>query len=209
MNKLVRLWKRPSRDGKRFSYVLIFKDERGKTKYESLGHTDNQKAERQRAQKERELRMGYVKPDSMRLNEFLEDSLVRNRGRVRDATMQEYNSAMRQFINVIGDIDYRSVRYEHGERFIQTCLDGGNRPGTVAKKVGSLKRIFNLAVQRGQLENSPFRFVSKPKAAACRSPLKTLSPWRFMMERKIWFTSVWRTMTERSGWIYATNSGTR
>jgi len=29
MNKLVRLWKRPSRDGKRFSYVLIYRDEQG------------------------------------------------------------------------------------------------------------------------------------------------------------------------------------
>jgi len=43
MNKLVRLWKRPSRDGKRFSYVLIYQDEQGKARYESLGHTDRQK----------------------------------------------------------------------------------------------------------------------------------------------------------------------
>ena len=32
------------------------------------------------------------------------------------------------------------------------CLDGGNRPATVKKKITTLKRLFQLAVQRGQLE---------------------------------------------------------
>ena len=57
MKELVRLWKRPSRDGKRFTFVLIYKDERDRKRFESLGHVDSRKAERQRAQKERELRM--------------------------------------------------------------------------------------------------------------------------------------------------------
>ena len=165
MNDLVRLWKRPSRDGKRFSYVLIFKDEQSKTRYESLGHASDRKAQRQCAQKERELRMGVAGPVSMKLSEFLEDSTERARRQVKDATIEEYDSTMRHFISVIGDIDYRIISHEHGEQFIQACLQGGNRPATVAKKIGSLKRLFNLAVQRGHLENSPFRYVSKPKAA--------------------------------------------
>ncbi len=119
MNDLVRLWKRPSRDGKRFSYVLIFKDEQRKTRYESLGHASDRKARRQCAQKERELRMGVVGPVSMKLSEFLEDSIERARGQVKDATIEEYGSAMRHFINVIGDIDYRIISHEHAEQFIQ------------------------------------------------------------------------------------------
>jgi len=165
MKDLVRLWKRPSRDGKRFSYVLIFKDEQGKIRYESLGHASDRKAQRQRTQKERELRMGVAGPISMKLSEFLEDSIERARGQVKEATIEEYDSAMRHFINVIGDIDYHITSHEHGEQFIQACLQSGNRPATIAKKIGSLKRLFNLAVQRGHLENSPFRYVSKPKAA--------------------------------------------
>jgi len=39
------------------------------------------------------------------------------------------------------------------------------RPATVKKKIGTLKRLFELAVQRGQLEENPFRYVSKPKVA--------------------------------------------
>ena len=93
MKKLVRLWKRPSRDGKRFSYVLIYRDEQSKIRYESLGHKDGQKAKRQCFQKERELRMGYVKPGTMRLSELLEDSLLRTRGQVTEGTLQgEFNS---------------------------------------------------------------------------------------------------------------------
>ena len=165
MKDLVRLWKRPSRDGKRFSYVLIFKDDKGKIRYESLGHPSDRKAQRQRTQKERELRMGVTEPISMKLSEFLEDSIERARGQVKEATIGEYDSAMRHFIRVIGDIDYRIISHEHGEQFIQACLQSGNRPATVAKKIGSLKRLFNLAVQRDHIENSPFRYVSKPKAA--------------------------------------------
>ena len=165
MKKLVKLWKRPSYDGTTFTYYLLYKDEQGKRRQKSLGHADARKAERQRAQLERELRMGFVEPGSLKLSEFLEDTLIRTRGQVKEATLQEYSSTMMHFIKIIGDIDCRRIRHEHGERFIQVCLDGGNRPGTVRKKVGTLKRLFNLAVQRGQLEESPFRYVRKPKAA--------------------------------------------
>ncbi|MHC4257877.1 MAG: tyrosine-type recombinase/integrase, partial [Planctomycetota bacterium] len=44
------------------------------------------------------------------------------------------------------------------------CLDKGNSPATVNKKLRSLRRIFQLAVERGQLEVNPFRYVSRPKS---------------------------------------------
>ncbi|MCP4713032.1 MAG: site-specific integrase [Planctomycetes bacterium] len=165
MKKPVRLWKRPSSDGKRLTYVLRYKDESGRLRWESLGHADCRKAERQRAQKEREMRMGFVEPDSMRLSEFLEDILARTRQQVTEGTLKEYESTMKHFIGTVGDIDFRNIRHEHGERFIQVCLDGGNSPGTTRKKIVTLKRLFNLAVQRGQLEINPLQYVSKPKVA--------------------------------------------
>jgi len=109
--------------------------------------------------------METVEADSMRLSEFLEDSLERTRGQIRENTILEYDSTMRHFIDVIGDIDCCHVRHEHGERFIQACLDGGNRPATVAKKIGTLKRLFQLAVEREQLEDNPFRHIRKPKSS--------------------------------------------
>ena len=54
MKQLVKLNKRPRRGGREFTYALRYQDEKGKRKCESLGHTDQRKAERQRAQKEKE-----------------------------------------------------------------------------------------------------------------------------------------------------------
>ena len=53
--------------------MLDFVDENGRRRRESLGHADKRKAERQRAQKDRELRMGVVMPERMRLSELLAD----------------------------------------------------------------------------------------------------------------------------------------
>ena len=165
MKKLVRLWERPSYDGQKYTYYLIYYDPDGRRKQKALGHADKRKAEKQCAQLTRELRMETVEADSMRLSEFLQDSLERTRGQIRENTILEYDSTMRYFIDVIGDIDCCHVRHEHGERFIQACLDGGNRPATVAKKIGTLKRLFQLAVEREQLEDNPFRHIRKPKSA--------------------------------------------
>jgi len=174
MRQLVRLRTRPSRDGKTFMYLLDYLDENGKRKRISLGHSDRRKAERQRAQKERELQMGLVGPESMRTCDFLEDSLVRTGGQIRESTRQEYRSAMEHFINVVGNIDLQKVCHKHGELFRQVCLDQGINPATVAKKLRHIKRLFQLAVERKQLDENPVRRVKLP-----RSPTKkvvTFSP---------------------------------
>ena len=67
MKQLVKLNKRPRCGGREFTYALRYEGEDGKRKCESLGHTDMRKAERQRAQKEKELQMGYIEPSTMKL----------------------------------------------------------------------------------------------------------------------------------------------
>ena len=165
MKQLVSLRIRPSRDGCSFKYYIDYIDENGKRKRISLGHADKRKAERQRIQLERELRMGVVEPESMRLSVFLEDSLSQTRGQVRENTLYEYASSMKNFIKVIGDIDYQKVNHKHGEKFMQACLTIKNSRATAAKKITHLKRLFQLAVDRGQLENNPLKRVRKPKVA--------------------------------------------
>jgi site-specific recombinase XerD len=164
MKTLARLWKRPSYDGKRFTYYILYYDETGKRRQKALGHADARKAERQRAQFERELRMGAVEPGSMKLSEFLKDSLERTRGQVRRSTLVEVERAMMHFIRIVGNIDYLAVRHEHGERFVQASLDEGNAPATAAKKLRHIKRSFELAVNRGQLTENPLRKVRQPKS---------------------------------------------
>jgi integrase len=163
MRKLVRLRTRPSRDGKTFKYFLDFKDETGRRRHLSLRHADWRKAQRQRDQKERELRMGVTVPESMTLSTFLEDSQRRSQGQVRESTLVERKIAMDHLIQAIGDMDYLKVEHRHGELFLQTCLDKGNSPATVNKKLAGVKRLFQLAVVRGQLETNPFQYVCMRK----------------------------------------------
>lgn len=162
--KLVNLRTRPSRDGKRFIYFLDFVDENNKRQRVSLGHADKRKAERRRDQLERELRMGIVSPKSMRLDKFLEDSLRRTGDQIKESTHKEYESAMQNFIETIGNIDYQKVSLDHGERYRQVCLDKGNTPATVSKKLKHLKRLFQLAVMRKQLDENPLRYIDMPKS---------------------------------------------
>jgi integrase len=163
MKELIRLRTRPSRDGKTFTYLLDYVDQDGKRRRVSLGHSDRRRAESQRAQFGRELRMGIVGPESMTLSEFLVDSRLRTGDQIRESTHYDYGSAMEQFIEVVGNIDYQKVTLSHGELFRQACLDRGNTPATVGKKVRALKRLFQLAVRRGQLHENPMKYLDEPK----------------------------------------------
>ncbi len=165
MKELVRLKTRPSRDGNSFVYMLVYVDMEGKIRRQSLSHADKRKAERQRAQKERELRMGLADARSMRLKEFSSDCLERTGSQVRPSTAKEMRNAMRDFITCIGNINLDQVKLAHGERFKTECLDHGVSNGTVAKKIRHLKRMFQLAVQRGQLEKNPIQYLKQPKVS--------------------------------------------
>jgi integrase len=163
MKELVRLRMRPSRNKKSFRYMLDYKDQSGKRRQISLGHANKRRAERQRYEKELELRMNVAGPISMRLTDFFQDSLVRTKGQVRTTTLKETARAMRDFTECVGDIDVQEVRYEHGELFIQHCFDREVTAATVTKKVKHLKRVFQLAEDRGQLDRHPLRRLKPPK----------------------------------------------
>ncbi len=164
MKQLVRLNKRPRRSG--FVYVLRYYDMNGKRRFDTLGHSDSRKAERQRTQKEKELRMGYCEPNAMKLSEFVDDSLKRSGDQLRESTQREYRSAMRDFMGIVGNLDIERISLSTGEYYRQVCLDHGNSPATVKKKLTELKTLFSLAVKRGQLEENPFRYIQKPKCTA-------------------------------------------
>ncbi len=165
MRPLVKLRKRPSRDGERLVFMLDYLTEDGKRKRISLGHGDRRKAETQRAQKEQEIQMGILAPAPMRFSSFLEDSLVRTGGQIRESTKVERRDAAEEFIETIGNINYQAVTLKHAELFRQSCLDRGNKGATVSKKLRQLKRLFQLAVNRKQLdEENPIRLVELPKS---------------------------------------------
>jgi len=162
---LVRLWERPSYDGKSFRYYLLYTDEQGKRRQKSLGHADRRKAERQRARLERKLMIGVVEPDSMKLTDFLEDSLTKTADQIRESTHTEYRSAMEDFIRIVGNIDYQRVSLNDAESYRQRCLNRGNSPATVTKKLTEIKCVFNTAVARQQLDENPLRHIKMPRCS--------------------------------------------
>ena len=163
MKQLVKLNKRPTWDGRGFTYFLRYEGEDGKRRWETLGHANLRKAEKQRAQKERELRMGYIEPGSMRLRDFMEDSLARTGDQIRQSTRRIAKTAMNDFIGTIGNIDFRSVTLAHGELYRQASLDRGKSNATVKKDLAAIKRLFTLAVNRKQLDENPFQHIAMPK----------------------------------------------
>ena len=154
--QLVRLWKRPCKNSKEYKYVLIWYDEHGKERWQTLKHADSRKAKRQQAQKERELRMGLLEPESMRLNKLLEDYLQRTRTQIEESTANSATYRMKDFIKANGNMYTDAITYRHVERFQQYCIDKGLSPASTNTHIKMVRRIFSLAVKRGQLEKNPF-----------------------------------------------------
>jgi integrase len=89
---------------------------------------------------------------------------------------------MRHFIEAVGDIDCQRVEHQHGERFLQACLDRSNTLATAQKKIKALKRVFQLAVLRGQLDTNPFRYLQCRKLPEKEIHIYTLEECRRMLK---------------------------
>jgi integrase len=107
--------------------------------------------------------MNFCAPGSVRLSEFLEDSLRKTGTQIGPSTHTEYRSAMEDLIRVVGDMDLRSITLSHGELYRQTILDEGNRPATVAKKIREIRLLFQTAVSRKLLEENPLQGLKVPR----------------------------------------------
>ena len=103
----------------------------------------------------------------------MEDSLTKTGDQIRESTRIDYCEAMEDFIAVMGNLDYQCVQQTHGEFYRQTCLDRGDSPATIAKKLRGLKRFFCLAVQRKQLYENPLQYVKLPKVPRQRIRIYT------------------------------------
>ena len=139
--------------------------------------------------------MGYIEPDSMRLRDFIEDSLARTGDQIRESTQVVVKVAMNDFIRTIGNIDFRSVTLAHGELYLQTCLDRGNAKGTVAKKLRHIKRLFTLAVNRKQLDENPLQHIAMPKSPKKKINIYTDAQCQRMLKAAQEYTTKWNPKT--------------
>ena len=165
MKRLVKTWLRRNRKGS-YVYYLRWIGEDGREKYQSLGHCDKRLAERQRREKELELVRFVEQPQTMKLSELLEDYVQRTRTQIERSTAKLGTYCMRHLIAAVGDIPAEQVTFKHCELLQQYCVDNGLGPASVNMHSKLIKRIFTLAVKRGQLLQNPFdgvRLIKVPK----------------------------------------------
>ena len=155
MKNLVKTWLRRNRKGS-YVYYLRWTGEDGKERYQSLDHSDKREAQRQRREKELELINNAEQPEKIRLSELLEDYLERTRTQIEPSTAKAVIYCMKDFVAAVGNTYADRIAYKHCERFQQYCVDKGLRPASVNTHIKLVKRIFSLAVKRGQLEENPF-----------------------------------------------------
>jgi integrase len=107
--------------------------------------------------------MGIVAPESMKLSEFVMDSLTRTGDQIRESTRNAYLATVTDFITTIGDNNLQRVTIQDGEYYRQICFERGNRPTTVVKKLKQIKCIFATGVKRRQLDENPLVHITMPK----------------------------------------------
>jgi len=189
MKKLVKTWLRRNRKGK-YVYYLRWIGEDGRERYQSLCHSDKREAERQRREKEVQLASDVEHPEKMKLTELLEDYLDRTRTQIEPSTARSATYCMKDFISAVGDIYADRVTYRHCERFHQYCVDKGLKSASVNTHIRLVKRIFSLAVKRGQLERNPFDGI--PLLKVPRKPVRIFSKDEFERILASARSSIWK-----------------
>ena len=168
MKRLVTLWKRPSYDGTRFTYYLLYTDEQGKRRQKSLRHTDARKAEQPKG-------YPYVFVPPFRYDRIQQ---LRKRGTWTSRKgVCPLNNFTRQFRAIL-----HRAGIEHGEfhDLRRTCLSNwfanGLREYDVMKMAGhssfETTREFYLAIREDLLNRTRMASAQAFKAISVAGPTK-------------------------------------
>jgi len=117
------------------------------------------------------------KPQKITLHEFgLEHEQVMG-GQVAYGTLQEHMRALKLFENFIdGSIMLCKIQPRNAESFISQRLASGLSVATVNKDIGTLRRVFNLAIYpRGYLVEGQNPFTKLKKRRIAQEPLRYVS----------------------------------
>jgi len=114
------------------------------------------------------------KPQKITLHEFQLEHKQVIKGQVAHGTLQEHKRALKFFENYIGgSILLSKIQPRNAEAFIAHRLASGCRPATVNKDIGTLRRIFNLAIEpRGYLAEGQNPFAKLKKRKMAKNPIR-------------------------------------
>ena len=122
------------------------------------------------------------KPKKITLREFRLEHEQVMKGQIAYGTIQEHMRALKFFENYIGSsIVLSKIQPRDAEAFIASRLESGCRTATVNKDIGTLHRIFNLAIEpRGYLceGQNPFAKIKKRKMAQSSLRYITIEEYR-------------------------------
>jgi len=114
------------------------------------------------------------KPRKITLHEFRLEHEKVMKGQIAYGTIQEHMRALKLFENFIGgSILLSRIQPRNAEAFVAHRLASGLRPMTVNKDIGTLHRIFNLAIEpRGYLTQGQNPFAKIRKRKMTQNPLR-------------------------------------
>jgi len=151
-------------------------------KYGKLFKT-RKEAERHASELQKRVCLGKAdKPKKITLREFRLEHEQVMKGQIAYGTIQEHMRALKFFENYIGSsIVLSKIQPRDAEAFIASRLESGCRTATVNKDIGTLHRIFNLAIEpRGYLceGQNPFAKIKKRKMAQSSLRYITIEEYR-------------------------------
>ena len=135
------------------------------------------------------------KPQQVTLQQFRLEHEQIMKGQVAYGTIQEHMRALKFFENYIGgSIVLSKIQPRNAEAFIADRLASGCCPSTVNKDIGTLRRIFNLAIEpRGYLPEgkNPFAKIKKRKTTENEIRYVEIEEYRSLAnEADLW----WKTL---------------
>jgi len=136
------------------------------------------------------------RPRKITLHEFRVEHEQVMEGQVAYGTIQEHKRALQLFENFIGgSIKLSKIQPRNAEAFIAHRLASGCCPATTNKDIGTLRRIFNLAIEpRGYLAEGQNPFAKLKKRKMAENPLRyvTVEEYRALMKeaKDFWWNTL-------------------
>lgn len=179
MRELVRLEKRytdprekdkPPDKRRHFDWMLRWVDPDGRKRSETVARSSEpnhrRRAETAWRTKWREMEDGVLdEPADTPFDEFVTEHLKTLKGQIRATSILDIGSTLKVFKNEMKPRALQDVDFSMAERFMNRVAAGRSK-ATLNKFRRNLVRVWNLAVNRGLVEENPWSRIRPLKAAA-------------------------------------------
>lgn len=166
---------------KKYQGILFWYDEDGKRHQKTRLFTSKKRESQQMFEdwkfelnnRARHMRPKELERDKSRLSvgerveaylDYLQDEV--SRGHMQQSTLTAKRNSAKLYImdDEIADAPYSKLSRDDVERWEARILSKGISKGTLGIPYSLLRRIYNFDMERGDVSDTPFRFIKSPKA---------------------------------------------